>query len=317
MGMSDKKTSTTQNSTTTTTPNVPQWGVDSLKNLNTSINGIANTDPMSFVAPASTLQTQAFGGAGNLGSWQGTSQAAENLATQTANTNPAYLPQAAQVMEKGLSQYLNPYTDQVVNTTLNDFDTNAAQTRAQQAGQGAAAGAFGGSRWGLQEGETEGQLARARASTDANLRSSGYDKATALASQDAQLREQTRLANLQAQNDQLNRQSSIASLLGSLSGQSAANSRADVQTQADLGGTQQAIDQSQRTAPIAQAQTVASLLGMNQLPLLTGQTATGQSTGTATTSDPLGGLGALLGGVGGLLGTGGLASFFKPAAAKT
>lgn len=287
MGLSSKKSTSTQDTsgTSTVTPNVPQWGVDSLQGLNKQIEGIAGTDPSSFVAPATALQTQAFTGAGNLGDWTAGNTAANDLATQVGG---AAAPHAGAVSSAdSIAKFLNPELEKVVNTTLADFDQNAGATRASQAAKGAAAGAFGGSRWGLQEGETEGQLARARATADATLRSNAYTDAEGQANNDANRGQATNLANLSSDNSNLDRQSGIAALLNSISTARNSGQVLDATTQGALGSDQRAIDQSKATAPISLAQTVAQLLGQNQLPLLTGATtnSTGHSTGS-TTSTP-------------------------------
>lgn len=265
MGISSKKSTTSQQSTSTTAPNVPQWGVDSLTGLNNQIEGIAGTDPSKFVAPASDLQNQAFAGAGTLPStWQPGNTQASELATKVGNSGPVSSADS-------ISKFLNPYLKNVVDTSLADFDQNARETRARQHAQGAVADAFGGDRWGLQEGETEGQLARARGTLDSGLRSGAWTDAESQANNDANRGEQA-----------LQRQEGVAGLLGNLSNSANANSVADLTAQAGLGDTQRGIAQDTATAPISLAQTVAQLLGQNQLPLLTGQTTNSSGTGSRT-----------------------------------
>lgn len=294
--MSAKKTTTTdQNTHSVQTPNVPDWGVSSLKDLNGRINALGQVDPQSYVAPPNALQNQAFAGAGNLGGWQPGNTAASGIAQRLAGSAA---PQAtsAGIFDNGIGQYLNPFLTNVVRSSLSDFDTNAAQTRAAQEASGAGSGAFAGSRFGLMQGETEGQLARARSALESGLLSQGYDSATALAGQDAARRQSTSQFNATSQGDQQTRSLADALAMGQLSDQAATNQRADVNTQASVGGAQRDIAQSQATAPIALAQTIASLLQGNQLGLLTGQTtdASGRSKSTTSTSDPMGTIGSLL-----------------------
>jgi hypothetical protein len=101
----------------------------------------------------------------------------------------------------GLDNYMNPYRDQVVNTTLADFDHNAGAQRAALEAQGARNGAFGGSRFGIAQGELEGQLARGRASTEAGLLDQGFNTAAGLSQSDAANRQQASLFNAGAQNE--------------------------------------------------------------------------------------------------------------------
>lgn len=298
---SSSVTSTDNQGTSTTTPNVPQWGVDSLgpNGLNGMIEKLAGTDPQSFVTDASPLQSGAFDAAGHLGGWQNGIGTSDSIGTNVANAGQSSATNApmtaAGIFDKGISQYLNPETDNVVTSTLNDFDNSAGQVRAAQEAKGAQAGAFGGSRFGLQEGETEGQLARARANTESTLRQTAFDKATGLANSDADRRQQahqtnatlgTQVSEFNAgeRDTDLNRALSVANLLSGNSTALHGGQLADIGAQADLGATQRDIAQSKATAPISMAQTIAALLGQNQLGLLTGQTTNSSSTGHSATN---------------------------------
>ncbi len=84
-----------------------------------------------------------------------------------------------------MSRYQNPFTQQVVDTTLAGYDRSAAETRARMAAQAARAGAFGGSRYGIAEGQFAADTALGRAATEAQLRSQGFDTAAGLGQQDA------------------------------------------------------------------------------------------------------------------------------------
>jgi hypothetical protein len=81
--------------------------------------------------------------------------------------------------------YENRYTDQVVNTTLANFDEQAGRQRAAEAAQAAGNNAFGGSRFGVQRAITEEQIARERASQESGLRFGAQDRAFSLGMQDA------------------------------------------------------------------------------------------------------------------------------------
>lgn len=85
--MSSKK-KTTENSTSTTTPINPEWVTNSIRGQMGRIDGLAASDPYSYVAPASALQNQAFGIASGLGGdasgWLGGSaNAAQGLMSYT------------------------------------------------------------------------------------------------------------------------------------------------------------------------------------------------------------------------------------------
>jgi hypothetical protein len=107
--------------------------------------------------------------------------------------------QAASLLQN-TSRYQSPYTKQVVNAAMADFDAYAGRQRADLAARGARAGAFGGSRFGIAEGELEGQLARGRNTQIAGLLDEGFRTAAALSGQDADRRQQASLANAEAAN---------------------------------------------------------------------------------------------------------------------
>jgi hypothetical protein len=96
--------------------------------------------------------------------------------------------------------YENRFTDQVVNTTLNNFDEFAGRQRAQEAAQAAGNNAFSGSRFGVQRAITEEQIARERASQEAGLRFGAQDRAFGLGMQDAGMASQVSQSNAAAAN---------------------------------------------------------------------------------------------------------------------
>lgn len=99
-----------------------------------------------------------------------------------------------------MQDYQNPYTQQVIDATLADFDEYAGTQRAGLAAGAGATGAFGGSRYGIAEGQLEGELARGRATTQASLLDQQYRLAAQLAGQDAGYQQQAGLANQAANN---------------------------------------------------------------------------------------------------------------------
>ncbi len=103
-----------------------------------------------------------------------------------------------QSIAQHMGKYQNPLLDDVVGAAMDGFDFDAGRTRAAQAAQAAGNKAFGGSRYALREAATEGELARARASTDANLRYRAFDTAAGLGAQDAGLAQQASQFNAQA-----------------------------------------------------------------------------------------------------------------------
>ncbi len=82
-------------------------------------------------------------------------------------------------------QYLNPYQQQVINTTQGDFDRQKQMAMGMVDAQAAKTmGAFGGARHGLATGQALGDVGRAEASTLAGLRQSGFNDSYNRFSQD-------------------------------------------------------------------------------------------------------------------------------------
>ncbi len=266
-----KTTSATQQSTNATqTPVVPSWLTTPLQSQVSNISALSDVPASSYVAPQTAMQTQANA----LG------------ATNAASTNPNYTTAAGTIgANSGISPssingYLSPYLSQVLGTTNQQLAQNAGIQNADLEAQGAANGAFGGSRFGVAQGVLGGQQQLALGQTDANIENTGYNAATSTAEANAQQGLNAGIAQ------------------GNLGSQQNASTVANIAELAQLGGAQQATNQAIATAPIALAQAQGGLL--SQLPInnFTGQTATGNMTGTSQgTSTPslLGSLTSLAG----------------------
>jgi hypothetical protein len=291
----NKKQTVTSDKTfnSTTTPVTPDWALDPVKTIAGQIGQNAKLDPYSLIAPAHDLQGRAGAEAQNLSglSWnfdsaadlmRGTAAAGPN--TYAASTGQAAKAKAASLLEN-LDSYMSPYRRDVVDAALSDFDHSAGQTRAQQDLDLAASGAFGGSGAALTRSMTEDALTRGRASTSANLLDQMFQRGTALSADDANRRQQVSLANAAAANqfglanmDALNaagrfgaeardrtlqRQMEAGRGLVDLSSAYDANKRANVETQATMGGILRDIDQQRRHAPITTTQQmVAAISGL-------------------------------------------------------
>lgn len=106
--------------------------------------------------------------------------------------------QAASLLD-GFDRYLAPGFDNVVKTSLADYDFDAGRTRAEQAAQAAANGNFRGSRFAIREAATEEGLARGRGSLAANLYDQNFTRAATLSGQDADRRQGASTTNAQLQ----------------------------------------------------------------------------------------------------------------------
>jgi hypothetical protein len=78
-----------------------------------------------------------------------------------------------------VSQWMNPYQDEVINSALGDIERQRQIQQVGNAGQATMAKAFGGSRQGIVEAGTNEAALRTGASTAANLRNTGYQNAIA------------------------------------------------------------------------------------------------------------------------------------------
>ena len=132
------------------------------------------------VAPETQLQQQARGLAGGLGDYQ------------------QYLNQAQQYSgPQAYQQFMSPYQQEVINTTLTEFDKQRQQAMAGQNAQAVASGAFGGAREGVQRAEYGAQTLQDRAALQAQLQQQGFGQAQQAAGQAFQ--QQQGLASLQPQ----------------------------------------------------------------------------------------------------------------------
>jgi len=292
LGGSVSKTKTTSNSTSnsTTTPIVPDWAPPLAQGVAGRVSGLLGLDPNSLVAPSHALQNQAAAGAASLGAWRGAPAPGMPSGADDTSWLAPYMNAATPFASGGkaynyVDSYLNPYLKDVVDSSASDFDAHAGNVRAQQALDLAGAGAFGGSGAALTQSMTEGELARGRASTLAGLRSRAYEQALGAASGDADRATQARIANAQtalqdrAQKAGLGFQAQQQLLAAD------ANRRANIATQAEVGGALRGVDQQQRQASIENTQQLVALLNGLPISLFTGQQKTGteSSVGTSKT----------------------------------
>ena len=334
-----KKTKTTTNETRVMTPNNPAWVTSGMEGLAGKITNYGNLDPYSLVAGPDALQTQAAKSAAGLTSptaYQDAINALKGISGQGANTyapsmfggadlGAAQQAQSASLLDN-LQQYMSPYTKDVVDTSLADYDVGAGQTRAQQALEMAGSGAFGGSGSAITRSMTEDALTRGRGSLSAGLRDQGFQRGAALSSEDADRRQQNSQFNAandmqrvmaQAQLDQqaglanqgamnqagqfnasakdtdLARQMQAALGTADIAGQQGASDRANIALQGDLGAQMQQLAQQRAQAPTNQLINQAGLFGSLPLNLLRGETTNSTGTSTSKTSDPMGALGSL------------------------
>ena len=145
-----------------------------------------------------------------LGSFQPFIQQAQAAAAAATS------PQIAQ-------QFMSPYQQQVIDTTLNEFDRQAQVQEQRIRDQAIASGAFGGGREGVLQSEFRTGSDRERALLQAGLLQQGFGQAQQLAAQ------------------RFNQQQGLAQLVPGLQ-------RADVGTLGQLGALDRGLAQAQRDA---------------------------------------------------------------------
>ena len=206
------------------------------------------------VAAQDALQTQAATLAGTgVGSFQPFIQAAQQQATAagqrlgdvgTTLTGIAGLtgaPTAAQT-----AAFTSPFQQQVIDTTLAEFDRQRAINEQNIRDQQAQLGALGSGRAGVQLSEFQTQSGRDRAALEAQLRQQGFQQAQAARQQDIQ----NRFGLAQAQSGLGQFQTGLASQVPTLQ-------RADISTLGQVGAAQQAQRQAVLDAQRQAARTAA------------------------------------------------------------
>ena len=250
-------------------PFIEAAGQTYLADLQTAIGDLKDK-PLStvmgpqFVAGPGALTQQAQSLASGLGSF------APFLQTAAASTGP-----------QAYQQFLSPFQKDVIDTTLKEFDIQAAKGIPAIAARAIGAGAFGGGREGVVRSEFQQASDRNRAALQAQLLQQGFGQAQQAAQQNFL--------------NQLNLAQTSPALLGQqISALSALGTQQQAQQQAELSAQQQ-LAQAQLNRPLDLAQQ----LGQGVTSLIAGYPAQFQSQ-TVPTPSPLQtalGAGATLAGV--------------------
>ena len=199
------------------------------------------------VAAQDALQTQAATLAGTgVGSFQPFIQAAQQAATDAGTTISGIAgltgaPTAAQTQA-----FTSPFQQQVIDTTLAEFDRQRAINEQNIRDQQAQLGALGAGRSGVQLSEFQSQSGRDRAALEAQLRQQGFQQAQAARQQDIQ----NRFGLAQAQSGLGQFQTGLAAQVPQLQ-------RADISTLGQVGAAQQAQRQAELDATRQGARTAA------------------------------------------------------------
>ena len=200
-----------------------------------------------FVAPESALAAEARGLRGGLGAFQPYITGAEQAQTRAAGlTGPT-----------AYQQFMSPYQQDVIDTTLAEFDVQAAKGIPALRAQAIQAGAFGGGREGVAQAEYAGTSARNRAALQAQLLQQGFGQAQQLAAQAFGQQQQLGQAQMQLAGQ-------VPALVGQqIAGLSTLGAQQQAQQQAVLEAQRQAaqasaLEESQRVQQFGSG--VASLI---------------------------------------------------------
>ena len=147
------------------------------------------------VAPQDPLQTQAASlAASGVGGYQPYLSQAATYGTQAGTTMGGvspYITGAAGLTGPGagtgagsISSYMSPYQQQVIDTTLADFDKQAAMRQQGISDRAVELGGFGGGREGVMLSEYQTQSDKNRAALQAQLLQQGFGQGAALRQQD-------------------------------------------------------------------------------------------------------------------------------------
>jgi len=159
-------------------PFIEAAGKTYLEDLTQAVGGIKGLDlsklyGQQFVAGPGALQTQAEQLAGGLGSYAPyLQQAAKDVSGAAALATPT-----------AYQAYMSPYQQDVINTTLQEYDLQRQRGEQNIAQQAIQAGAFGGGREGVQRALYQSESDRNRAALQAQLLQQGFGQAQQLAQQ--------------------------------------------------------------------------------------------------------------------------------------
>jgi len=155
-----------------------------------------------------------------------------------------------------IASYMSPYQQQVIDTSLAEFDKQAAMRQQAISDQAVAMGGFGGGREGVMQSEYQLGSDRNRALLEAQMQQQGYSQAQAARQADLA----SRLGIGGAQQQYAQGLAGMAGARAGLAGQEAALA----QGQLGLGGAQQSLAQSQLGAGqayLAPGQLMAGIAG--------------------------------------------------------
>lgn len=133
---------------------LPGFAQDAWQSLIGDSQGVANDIPTFQNAPTTSLQTQGY-----------------NTISQP------YTPMSDEEFQSGINQYMNPYTQQVIDATNRNLQQQAGDEFSKLAGDASQVGAFGGDRQGVAQSLITRDLNNTIAGSTAALNSAGFNTA--------------------------------------------------------------------------------------------------------------------------------------------
>jgi len=227
---------------------IDPWSRSRIETAANNARGYLNDNPF-----------QAYEGERVAGLSEGQQDARQMFSEQSGMGNPLMEMAANRAMEAGgyapqqvesqsfkdadLSGYMNPFTEQVINSTVSEMDRGHAQSQQAQNVAAAKAGAFGGSRHGIVEAEGNRNHEDVKARTIAGLNSDAFQSAAGMFNADAgrSLQADTTNAQLGLQGQSLGLQA--GGLLSGIGSDMNEGARQDAQMTNIFGSQDQATDQ--------------------------------------------------------------------------
>ena len=185
--MGGSTTSTTQGSQQSTTQ-IPQWMSDAGEQNYAFAQQVANQPLQQYqgqmVADTAPQTQQAWDLAASSGNVGQSAFQGGQAGFMGALAQQPQAVTAGQLSNTDLQPYMNPFTQDVINTSLPIMQQNLALSQNQQANAANSANAFGGSRQGVQAGVTQAQGALGMGQMAANLNAQNFAQAQAGATGD-------------------------------------------------------------------------------------------------------------------------------------
>ena len=267
---------------TTTKQELPAWLEDEAKRITQMTAGITDMNAQYVpyggerLAGLTTEQQMAR---------QGAVQQAQAYRPDLQASRALTTMGAQPITAENISQYQNPYSQAVMQTTLDELERRQQISDQGMADQAVKSGAYGGARFGVQKAESERNLRDVQAKAAADIQAKSYQQALASAQADKQRQGQAGQAygNIAGQEMQLGG--------AGLSGLYQAGQLGQTQAQAGRDIAYEDF-QRQQQFPYAQAQYAAGILGGMPSPMTTYQQQPTAGTGQRLLGLGIAGLGA-------------------------